>query len=243
MKDNFSEQSSEYAQFRPGYPREVFRFIKKHLAAYDFAWDCGTGNGQLAAKLAEFFGRVEATDISKKQLENAKKKENIHYSLQQAEKTNFPSQKFDLIISAQAAHWFDLSEFFKEVRRCLKPDGIVVLIGYGLFSSNEPTKEIIQHFYKEIIGPFWDPERKHLEESYQSFDFPFAEIETPDFVQNYTWDIENLLDYLRTWSAVKHYEKKKKKDPVALIEEELRKAFGKENSISFPIFMRMGKLS
>lgn len=243
MKDNFSEQSSEYAQFRPGYPREVFRFIKKHLAAYDFAWDCGTGNGQVAAELSKFFGRVEATDISKEQLENAKKKENIHYSLQQAEKTDFPSQNFDLIISAQAAHWFDLPEFFKEVRRCLKPDGIVMLIGYGLFSSNEPTNEIIQHFYKEIIGPFWDPERKHLEEAYQSFDFPFAEIETPDFVQNYTWDIEHLLGYLRTWSAVKHYEKKKKKDPVALIEEELRKAFGEENSIRFPVFMRMGKLS
>lgn len=243
MKDNFSEQSAEYAQFRPTYPEAAYNFIKKHLSGNGIAWDCGTGSGQVAAELSKFFGKVEATDISERQLENAHQRKNIYYSLQQAEKTNFPASNFDLIISAQAAHWFELSEFYKEVRRCLKPDGILVLMGYGLFYSNEATNTVIQHFYKDIIGPFWDPERKYLEEAYQNFDFPFTEIKTPEFFQNYNWSVEHLLGYLRTWSAVKHYQKKKKSDPVSQIEEELRKAFGKVNNLRFPIFMRMGKLS
>lgn len=243
MKDNFSQQSSQYAQFRPRYPGEIFQLIREHLFGIERAWDCGTGNGQIATELSKFFGSVEATDISEKQLENAYLKENIHYSLQRAEKTDFPSANFDLIISAQAVHWFDRPEFYKEVRRCLKSDGILVLMGYGLFYSTEATNKIIQHFYKDIIGPFWDPERKHLEESYQSIDFPFAEIESPEFIQKYNWSVEHLLGYLRTWSAVKNYEKKHKNDPVSLIEVGLREAFGKENTVNFPIFMRMGKLS
>lgn len=243
MKDNFSEQAKEYSQFRPGYPEEAFQFIKSKLTSFENAWDCGTGNGQVAARLSEFFKRVEATDISRNQLKNAKKKTNISYSLQPAEKTDFREKEFDLIISAQAAHWFDLEKFYNEVRRCLKPNGILVLMGYELFYSNKQINEIINEFYDGIIGPFWDPERRHLENSYQDFAFPFSEIETPEFVQEYLWSIDHLLGYLRTWSAVKHYENHHKKDPVFLIEERLRKSFGERGEVYFPIFMRMGKLS
>ncbi len=243
MKDNFSEQSAEYAQFRPGYPKEVFQFIKDRLSAFENAWDCGTGNGQVAFELSDFFERVEATDISEQQLKNARAINNVHYSLQPAEKTDFPPNNFDLIISAQAAHWFDLEKFYTEIRRCLKSDGLIVLMGYGLFYSNAATNKIIAHFYKDIIGPYWDPERRHLDQAYKSFDFSFKEIRTPEFLQEYSWKIEHLLGYLRTWSAVKHYEREQQKDPVSLIEDPLRESFGSENNVFFPIFMRMGKLS
>jgi SAM-dependent methyltransferase len=36
-----------------------------------------------------------------------------------------------LIISAQAAHWFDLPHFYSEVKRTLKTDGVFALIGYA----------------------------------------------------------------------------------------------------------------
>lgn len=36
-----------------------------------------------------------------------------------------------LIISAQAAHWFDLPYFFKEVQRTLKSNGVLALFGYA----------------------------------------------------------------------------------------------------------------
>lgn len=242
MKDNFSEQSEEYSKFRPGYPEEAFLFIKNHLKGFGKAWDCGTGNGQVACELAHFFKKVEATDISKQQLKNARQKENIRYSLQPAEKTDFPDNGFDLIISAQAAHWFDLEKFYEEVRRCLKPDGILVLMGYGLLFSDEKTNKVIHHFYKDIVGPYWDPERRYLEEAYQSFDFPFTEIKAPGLIQTYKWTIEHLLGYFRTWSAVKHYEKHTQKDPVLMVEEDFRKFFGDVNEVHFPIFLRMGKL-
>ncbi|MGA8854015.1 MAG: class I SAM-dependent methyltransferase [Christiangramia sp.] len=242
MKDNFSSKSAEYKRYRPTYPHEIFEFIKTQVKDFRKAWDCGTGSGQVAGEIAKFFKEVEATDISENQIKNAVEMENITYSIQPAEDTNFKNEEFDLIITAQAAHWFDFERFYSEVKRCLKPDGILVIMGYGLFTSTTETNKVIAHFYDQIIGPYWDPERTYLDEQYQTIPFPFEEITTPHFERVYEWDIDHLLGYLRTWSAVKHYERENNEDPVSLIEGELRETFGKKNRITFPILFRMGKI-
>lgn len=242
MKDNFSHDSGNYAKYRPKYPEELFRFLKSELRSHEHAWDCGTGNGQVAAELAKFIARVDATDISQNQIQKALKKGNIHYSLQPAEKTSFPDHSFNLIVVAQAIHWFKFDEFYSEVKRCLKADGLFAVLGYGLFRSDAETNKIMQHFYNDIIGEYWDKERSYLDENYQTIPFPFTEQDTPEFIQEYNWSIDHLLGYLRTWSAVEHYRKKHHKDPVAIIEPQLRKTFGKSGKIEFPILFRLGKI-
>ena len=242
MKDNFSTKSANYKAYRPGYPTEIFDLIKENLTSFEKAWDCGTGNGQIANEIAAFFKQVEATDISRNQIANAVKKNNIHYSVQPAEETNFNNNVFDLVISAQAVHWFDFERFYAEIRRCLKPDGLVIIMGYGLFRSNSATNDVITKFYNETIGSYWDPERKYLDDKYQTIPFPFKEQKTLEFEQIYNWGIEHLLGYLRTWSAVKHYERENNQDPVSLIENDLRQSFGRKNKITFPIFVKMGKI-
>lgn len=241
MKDLFSSGSKQYAQYRPRYPQELFVFLENLLAEKKRAWDCATGNGQVAAALSAFLEQVEGTDISSQQLQNAIKKPNIRYSVQPAEKTDFPADFFDLVTVAQAVHWFEMDKFFNEVKRVLKPSGVVAAIGYSLFRINTGTDKIIDHFYRDIIGPYWDEERKYLEEKYQTILFPFEEIPAPEFSIKEKWSLERLTGYLRTWSAVKHYEKKKGKDPVGLIEEKLFKAFGKSGVVEFPILLRLGK--
>lgn len=242
MKDNFSHDSGNYAKYRPQYPKELFQFIKSELHSHEKAWDCGTGNGQVAAELAQFMERVEATDISQNQIMNAQKKANILYSNQPAEKSSFNDKSFDLIIVAQAIHWFIFEQFYREVKRCLKPGGLFAVIGYGLFKSNAETNKIMQHFYNQIIGEYWDKERTYLDKNYRTIPFPFKEQQTPKFNQVYNWTIEHLLGYLRTWSAVEHYRKKHHKDPVAVIEPELRETFGASGKIEFPILFRLGKI-
>jgi ubiquinone/menaquinone biosynthesis C-methylase UbiE len=138
MKDNFSQQAADYAQFRPLYPSSCYDFLLKHVENRSCAWDCGTGNGQVANIFADSFDHVFATDISEKQLHHAVKRPNIAYSLCPAESTDFPDQFFDLIVVAQAIHWFNFDQFYAEVRRTLKPDGLFVVMGYGVFSCAEP---------------------------------------------------------------------------------------------------------
>ena len=77
MKDNFSAGSDKYAKYRPTYPAEFFEYLKSIVPARKSVWDCGTGNGQVAFKLAGIFDHVFATDISQAQIDNARQAGNI----------------------------------------------------------------------------------------------------------------------------------------------------------------------
>lgn len=241
MKDNFSHNSSNYSRYRPTYPKELVHYLVSLVNSREIAWDCGTGNGQFAKAVAPFFKRVEATDISQQQMGEAKLAKNIIYTCTPAEKTDFPTHYFDLVTVAQAVHWFDFEGFYEEVKRVLKPGGMICITGYGLLRTDNATNSIIDHFYKNVVGPYWDPERKYLEASYETIPFPFEEIEAPDFVMKYTWTIEHLLGYLRTWSAVNHFEKKLHFDPVEEIAARLKESFGAVREVAFPIFLRIGR--
>lgn len=241
MKDNFSGISNEYSLFRPGYPDDLFNFLKSEIKCFKTAWDCGTGTGQVALPLSAMFKTVYATDISTAQLQYAPDRENIEYSLQPAEKTNFESEKFDLITVAQAIHWFDFDKFYREVNRTLKQDGSIAVLGYGLVQTNAQTRELIHHLYHNLVGPFWDPERKFLEEKYNTIPFPFREISVPTFETSLKWNLNQLTGYLRTWSAVQHYIKKNGYDPVEKIIPQLKRSFGNGGEVKFPIFLRVGK--
>ena len=242
MKDNFSKDSHLYAKYRPTYPSSLFTYIFSLLETKDHAWDCATGNGQVATQLAKEFQVVEATDISASQVEQAPKLAHIHYTIQPAEQTNFEKDQFDLITVAQAIHWFDFEKFYAEVNRTLKPDGILAVIGYGLLSISPELDLIIHHFYNDIIGAYWDEERKYIEENYETIPFSFEEIKTPKFEITYEWTAEDLLNYLNTWSAVKHYEKEKNESPLLLIQQQLKEVWGaKKRKVTFPVLLRVGK--
>lgn len=243
IKDNFSKQALLYSRFRPGYPQQVYDFLLQHIPDKQNAWDCGTGNGQVAGKLSQYFDKVFATDISSGQIKNAVKNENIFYSLENAEQTSFADNQFDLITVAQAIHWFDFGEFYKEAARTLKPNGIIAVFGYNLFRINKETDSIIDDFYKNIIGTYWDKERKYVDESYTTIPFPFEEIKSPSFQNEYLWEFEHVIGYLNTWSAVQHFIAKNNENPVDKIITPLKELWGNElkRKVYFPIFIRVGK--
>lgn len=245
MKDNFSTQSDQYVRFRPLYPQELIDYLLSLIEEKGVCWDCGTGNGQLAVQLSEYFEKIFATDISEKQLGNAIQKKNIEYSLQPAESTNFEDQSFDLVTVAQAAHWFDHDQFNKEVKRILKPNGILALIGYGLVQVDKEINPTINHFYWKITKPYWDPERNHIEEKYQNIPFPYTEIsDVPLFPIEKEMELEELVGYIGTWSAVQHYKKAIGHSPIDSLMNQLKSEWsGGKVKVTFPLFMRVGRNS
>lgn len=243
MKDNFSEQSASYSRFRPGYPPELIAYLASLTKQQDCAWDCGTGNGQLAVALAGHFQKVYATDLSENQIKNAWRKENVIYKVENAEKSGFADHQFDLITVAQAIHWFDFDAFYKEVNRTLKRGGILAVTGYALLKLDVDTDRVIDKFYSDIIGKYWDRERRYIDELYQTIPFPFREERAPDFKSEYQWTLEQLTGYLETWSAVRHYIRENGKNPVSLVYDELKESWGnrKEKTVTFPIMLRVGR--
>jgi ubiquinone/menaquinone biosynthesis C-methylase UbiE len=242
MKDNFSTQSDKYRKFRPGYPAELFEFLLSITRQKEVAWDCGTGNGQVAMELAKYFKKVYATDISESQLKAAVKASNIFYEVAPAEKTSFPPDFFNLITVAQAIHWFNFDLFYKEVKRTIKPDGILAVIGYGLFKSENKLDLVMETFYNQVIGPYWDKERRYIDENYETIPFPFEEIRAPKFENIFKWRFEQLIGFLETWSAVKHYIEKNGNNPLDLVYTDLKNAWGagELKEIRFPILLRVG---
>jgi len=132
--DLFSEKSDLYAQARPQYPQALFDFLSSCVAHHNSVWDCATGNGQAAVGLAKIFSHVQATDMSEQQIAHALAADNITYSVQSAEHTNFADQQFDLITVAQALHWFNFEKFWPEGLRVLKPGGVFSAWAYDWFT-------------------------------------------------------------------------------------------------------------
>lgn len=243
MKDNFSTQAKGYSQFRPSYPPEMIEYIVSFVNDKSTALDVATGNGQVAFELAKYFDTVYATDISDKQLENAQQADNITYLKARAEQTDFRENQFSLITVAQAIHWFDFDAFYTEVRRTLKPEGILAVLGYGLFITNDHSHKILLRYYNEIVGPYWDAERRYLDENYETIPFPLEEIAAEKFVNRFTWTFEQLVGYLETWSATQHYIKQIGSNPIDVIKEELKESWQQGDAqVVFPLLLRIGKV-
>ena len=245
-KDLFSKQAAAYRQYRPEYPKELYEYILQHVKGRESAWDCGTGNGQVAVVLADYFQEVDATDISENQLKNAIEKENVYYLLTRAEHTHFDKDTFDLITVAQALHWFNFETFYQEVRRVAKPGAVLAVWGYGLFRVVPEIDKIIDDFYKNITGPYWDQERRYIDDQYKSIPFPFQQPEegTKQFTIIKPWTIADLEGYLNTWSAVQHYIKERGESPVGALMDQIDGLWpaGEVKDVRFPVFMKLGLL-
>jgi ubiquinone/menaquinone biosynthesis C-methylase UbiE len=246
MKDLFSKQAKTYAQFRPEYTDELYDFILQHVDNQQVAWDCATGNGQAAKVLAGHFTKVYATDLSQKQLDNAVQKENIFYSCQTAESTNFEDNTFDLITVAQAAHWFDFDKFYAEVKRVAKPNATIAIWGYGnLTFEDEDLTRMMWDFYSKRVGKYWNFERGHIEQEYATLPFPFPLIESPKFNIEVTWQRDEFEGYLNSWSAVQNCKNTEGVNPVDDFMLDLSAFWGEfeRKLLRFPLFLKLGKVA
>jgi SAM-dependent methyltransferase len=246
FKDHFSATADSYRLYRPGYPAALFDWLARSVPQPETALDCGCGNGQAAVALAEHFTRVHAVDPSAEQIENAIPHERVEYRVAPAEATGVEAGSVDLIVVAQALHWFDLGRFYAEVRRVARPGAVLAAFTYGLLSIDPDVDPVVGRFYYDVIGPFWPPERRHVDDGYRSLPFPFEEIEAPSFAITQEWNFAHLMGYLATWSAVKEYRRREGRDPLALVETSLAAAWGepqRTREVRWPLAMRVGRVT
>ncbi|PIQ42362.1 MAG: SAM-dependent methyltransferase [Gammaproteobacteria bacterium CG11_big_fil_rev_8_21_14_0_20_46_22] len=215
-KDLFSNQADLYARYRPDYPRELFEAIAQKASAHESVWDCATGNGQAAVALADYFDRVEATDLSQKQIDHAASHPKVHYFAAPAEASGLADSSQDCVTVAQALHWFAGEPFYREVRRVLKPGGVFAAWTYALSLTDESDiADAIVHFYKNVVGPYWDRERQYVDKDYLDLPMPFSGSLRESFSVSRQWSLEDYLGYMSSWSAVQNYIKQAGVDPVS----------------------------
>lgn len=244
FKDHFSRQAAEYARRRPTYPPELFAWLSSLVNVHDAAWDCGAGNGQAAIGLADHFTRVIATEPSANQLAHAAAHPRVEYRCESAESSSIAATSVSLITAAQAAHWFDLDRFYAEVRRVALPGGVLAIWCYHLLNVDPLIDPMLLHYYGNTVGPYWPFDRRLVEDGYQTLPFPFSEIAPPSFVMTASWDRDDLLGYLHTWSATQRFMAERGHDPLADLDRELLPYWpaGERKVVRWPLKMRVGRI-
>lgn len=193
--------AANYSRVRPTYPAELYYWLSKQVPHTDRVWDCACGTGQASIDLAAYFNHVDATDISEAQIAKATPHRHVHYSVQPAEKTNFPDNYFDAVCVAHALHWFDLEGFWQEVKRVLKPNGKVFIWGYNWVEFEPQIGDAVRASILPVLQPYWPEKTSLLRCQYQTIEFPFAAIETPVFELKCHWTMSQAFAFMRSWSA------------------------------------------
>ena len=241
--DHFSRDSVAYAKFRPGYPPELFGWLATLPAGRSVAWDCGTGTGQAAALLTPHFDLVVGSDPSRAQIGAADRSSGARYFAGSSEASALAGRRVDLVTVAQALHWFDRDRFYQEVSRVISPGGAFAAWSYGVLRSAPAVDRLIARFYEWTVGPWWPPERALVENGYRDIAIPIAEAAPPPFSIAASLTLEELLGYIRTWSAVGRFIADRGYDPIPELGEALLPVWGEPSaarSITWPLTLRAG---
>jgi len=130
----FSNRVDNYTKYRPGYPDEVLTLLRQEggLSGQSKVADIGSGTGIFTLLLLNEGYAVYAVepndamrDAADEQLSSNKKYHSVKGT---AEATTLAEHSVDMIVCAQAFHWFDAQKTKLEFARILKPGGKVALI-------------------------------------------------------------------------------------------------------------------
>jgi SAM-dependent methyltransferase len=130
----FSDRVENYIKYRPHYPQAMWEFFRDalHMQAGNVVADVGSGTGILTEPLIQAGQQVYAIEPNREMREAAERLLQHQAGFISidgtAEQTTLPENSVDMIVAAQAFHWFDRARTKVEFRRIIRPDGIVALI-------------------------------------------------------------------------------------------------------------------
>lgn len=244
-RPDFSPLAAQYARSRPTYPSELFSFLASLVERRHLAWDCATGNGQAARSLAADFEHVVATDLSLEQVRRAEPHNRIDYVVARSEQSALANAEADLVTVASAVHWFELESFYAEVKRVVRPGGIVAAWTYHVGHVDPPFDRVFKSFYEDVVGPYFAPGARLVDKRYETIRLPGEEVTAPDFKVSALWNVEHILEFARSWSGTQSYMEARGADPVPMLEAELRAAWGdplQVRTLRWPVYLRVARI-
>jgi SAM-dependent methyltransferase len=244
FQDHFSAHASEYSEHRPVYPAELSTFLAGLAPGRGQVWDCGTGSGQAAVVLAADFDRVVATDPSAAQLAHAREHPRVEYRLAPERDSGLPSGSCDLVTAAQAAHWFDLTAFYQEADRVLRPRGVLAIWCYNRTLVEPAIDSVIAAFQYQRVGPYWPSGREHTDARYRTLPFPYERLDVPPLVMRQRWTRDQIAAYFGTWSSVRRCRQIEGVDPVPDIVRDLSRLWPDPagvRDVSWPLCIIAGR--
>jgi ubiquinone/menaquinone biosynthesis C-methylase UbiE len=180
ITNRFSDRVDNYVKYRPHYPAEVIDLLRaeKVLSGNSVIADIGSGTG-ISAELFlknnyKVFG-VEPNEAMRHAAEVILQK----YSEQKlfvsiggkAEDTNLEDQSVDVIVCAQAFHWFNNDRFKRECKRILKTEGNVVLMWNDRRTDTTDFLKVYEDFLQMFGTDYKEIDHKNTQEKSQFDNF------------------------------------------------------------------------
>jgi ubiquinone/menaquinone biosynthesis C-methylase UbiE len=216
------------------------------VPARELAWDCGTGSAQTARSLARRFAGVVATDTSLRQLVRARASDNVRLVAAAAEAAPFHGRSVDLVTMSAAVHWFERPRFYAEVQRAARPGAILAVWSYFQARIDPAIDVVMVRFADQVVGPYWTPGIQLNREAYRELDFPFERLPWPELHAEARMRLDDLHQYMRTWSASQAWERSRGTDPVAEVRDDLERAWGDpeaERVVRWPLHGAIGRVA
>ncbi|XP_010527093.1 PREDICTED: probable S-adenosylmethionine-dependent methyltransferase CRG1 [Tarenaya hassleriana] len=251
-------QAGAYRDARPPYPRSWFKMLAEKTDMHERAWDAGTGNGQAAIGVAEHYKRVVATDISKEQLRRATPHQRVKYCLTPEHMSEDElvdlvggDDSIDLVIAAQAVHYFNLEKFYNVVRRVLrKPGGVIAVWVFNEISISSAVDKVFRRISDSTI-PFRNDRTNMALAGYNNLPFPFRNIGIGSEGNSHALklhsklSLEGFKNYLKSWQLIVKAKGKGKDLLTKRVMSDLEDAWGRnpDRDVVYKFFMIAGTCS
>lgn len=137
----FSDRGGVYARHRPGYPPEAIDAVVAGCGPGAVCADVGAGTGISARLVADRGVSVIAIEPNAGMRDAAEPHSRVEWRGGTAEATGLPDGSVDLVLCAQAFHWFDPDRALGEFRRVLRPRGRLCLVWNDRDERDPLTRE------------------------------------------------------------------------------------------------------
>lgn len=124
---SFGAVAQEYADYRPGYPVAAVRWLVGARPAR--VLELGAGTGNITTEIAALGHAVAASDTSVEMLQQLRRRvPSVRTFVSRAEAIPLSTRSVDVVVAAQAFHWFDKERALPEIARVLSPGGVLSVV-------------------------------------------------------------------------------------------------------------------
>jgi SAM-dependent methyltransferase len=174
--ERFSDRVADYIRYRPDYPQAVMECLRQDagLSPASVVGDIGSGTGIFTRHLLEAGSKVYAIEPNGPMRQAAEALLRVFDGFVSvdaaAEDTGLPAQSLDLIVCAQAFHWFNNAATKAEFQRILKPDGFAALIWNNRLADTDAFSRAYEALLREKGTDYKEVNHQNLNEAdFQAF--------------------------------------------------------------------------